>query len=72
MVSEKLSETIRGMRDSVLDQASESVKIQEKMNEVVTVVKDVNKMNQTANAAAKKVEKSVLDLKQSTQRFVVA
>ena len=70
--SNKLSESIKEMRDTVLKQAEESIRIQGKMNEVVSTVKEANDMNQTANEAAKQVEQSVKDLTQSTKRFIVS
>lgn len=70
--SNKLSESMKEMRDTVLRQAKESMKIQQSMNGVVEAVKEANDMNLTANGAAKRVEQSVQDLKQSTKRFIVA
>jgi twitching motility protein PilJ len=69
--SNQLSEAIEAIREQVLEQAKESIQIQRQMNEVVDTVNEANKMNETANGAAKEVEASMVKLNQSTERFKV-
>ena len=69
--SHQLADAIDAMRKQVLEQAKESIQIQRQMNDVVDTVKEANKMNETANEAAKEVEASMAKLNHSTERFKV-
>jgi twitching motility protein PilJ len=69
--SNTLNDAILEMKDSVLGQAKEAIRIQQQMGQVVETVKESSKMTDTANKAALKVEATANALSRSADRFKV-